>query len=202
MMTKPEHEQLAREYLDRELGADAPTQLTPLGPFDESPLEGEGAVTLFSFEASIGGAETKTYNVVAGRTVANYYPSYNLAHEDIYSLHVGTRFMLVLEVGLLPVEQLPPSVEADISRAIAGVAPGEPVTDFELVAAFAVEDQKHAVGRCRIGREAVYVLGGDLPLGIYRQIHLPPQVVYRLHLGNVIRMERPQGDEIQPHTIS
>ena len=41
----------------------------------------------------------------------------------------------------------------------------------------------------RIGPETVYVFGGDLPLGIYRQIHLPPQVVYRVHLGNVLRLE-------------
>jgi len=191
-----DHERLARDYLIRELGPDAPKQLTPLGQFDESPLEGEGAVTVFSFEASIGGAELQPYHVVAGQTVPNYYPFYNLSNEDIYSLHIGTRFMLELEVGLIPVEQLPASLELDLRESIAGVAPGEDVTDFKSVAAFAVGDQRHAVVRCRIGPESVYVLGNDLPLGIYRQIHLLPQVIYRLHLGNVIRLEKPTPDEI------
>jgi len=196
MMADSDHEQLARDYLIRELGPSAPMQFLPLGHFAESPLEGEGSVTIFSFEASIGGGETQTYHVVAGQTAPNYYPTYGLSIEDIYSLHVGTRFMLVLEVGMLPLEQLPSSIEADMREDLARVAPGEPVSDFELIAGFAVEDQKHAVARCRIGPETVYVFGGDLPLGIYRQIHLPPQVVYRVHLGNVLRLEKPAGDGI------
>lgn len=188
-MSRQSHQQLAHDYLVQALGPDAPTQLTVLGQFDENPLEGEGAVTVFSFEASIRGAELQAYHVVAGETPANYYPAYNLTPEEIYSLHLGTRFMLVLEVGLLPLGELPPGVEAEMIETLGRVAPREPVTDFELSAVFAVEDQKHAVARCRIGGEAVYVLGGDLPLGIYRQIYLPLQVVYRLHLGNVIRRE-------------
>src|SRR6185436_6624349 len=101
MMADSDHEQMARDYLIRELGLSAPTQLVPLGQFAESPLEGEGPVTIYSFEASIGGGEPQTYYVVTGQTVPNYYPSYKLSTEDIYSLHIGTRFMLVLEVGML-----------------------------------------------------------------------------------------------------
>ena len=172
-----------------ELGDDAPTELTVLERFDENPLEAEGAVTVFSFDASIGGAASQSYLVVAGETIPNYYPAYDLSPEEVYSLHLGTRFMLVLEVGLLPLEELPEVMRVEMGEDLGRVVPGEPVTELEIATAFAVEDQKHAVARCRIASELVYVLGGDLPLGIYRKIHLPPQVVYRLHLGNVIRLE-------------
>jgi hypothetical protein len=38
-------------------------------------------------------------------------------------------------------------------------------------------------------------MGADLPLGVYREMQLPPHVVYQWHLGNVIRMERPLDED-------
>ncbi len=38
-------------------------------------------------------------------------------------------------------------------------------------------------------------MAADLPLGIYRETHLPPHVVYRWHLGSIIRTERPQEED-------
>lgn len=184
-----EHEQRARAYLAAEFGADAPAALTPLATFDEAVLEGDGPVTLFSFESARGQVAPAAYIVVAGRTQPNYYPDWGLDAEDVFSLHVGTRFMLVMEIQQAVVTELPPGFRDELVRSLGTVAPGEPVEDFRVAAAFRLEQRYHFVCRLRLGGEELYVLGGELPLGIYRRIELPPHVMYRLHLGKVIRME-------------
>lgn len=190
------HEQMALDYLNAVLREDAPASLTPVAAFDESPLEGEGKVTVFAFNARIGGNEDEPYYVVAGQTVANYYPQWGLDADQIYSLHLGTRFMLVVEVQQLPTTELPADLEQQVREAVAGVIPGASVADFQPAAAFHAEAQKHAVCRARIDGEDVYIMAADLPIGLYRETHLPPHVVYRWHLGSVIRMERPcEGEE-------
>jgi hypothetical protein len=189
------HEQLAREYLNREFGTDAPDQLRPIATYNQRPLEGEGAVSVFSFTAARGGNSPESFYVIAGETEPNYYPDWGLSPEDLYNVHLGTRFMLVLDVTQLPLEELAPSLESEIALLLAGVAPGEPIAEFRPVAAFCMEGQRHAVCRLRLADEELYVLGGDLPLGIYRRIDLPPRVVYRLHLGKVIRMEEEEEEE-------
>lgn len=188
------HEQMARDYLAREFGADPPAALHPVASYDEHPLETEGAVTVFSFTAARGGNPPEAYYVVAGETEPNYYPQWGLAPDDLYSVHLGTRFMLVLEVTQLLPEELPP-MEAEIAQLLDSVAPGEPIDDFRPVAGFSLEGQRHVVCRLRLGGEELYVLGGDLPLGIYRRVDLPPHVIYRLHLGKVIRMEEGEEEE-------
>jgi len=45
--------EVAREYLDAELGSRAPTGLTLVETLKERPLEGEGPVVLFSFKLSV-----------------------------------------------------------------------------------------------------------------------------------------------------
>jgi hypothetical protein len=181
---------MARSYLQQELKADAPEQLTWLARFDEGPLEGEGPVSVFTFIASIGGSAAESYFVVAGETHPNYYPAWDLAPDEVYNVHIGTRFMLVLEISQLDLKELPPSLENDITVVLQSVAPDQPVEEFHPVAGFILQSrQKHAVCRCHIGDEEVYVLGGDLPVGIYRQVDLPPHVVYRMHLGAIIRRE-------------
>ncbi len=184
------HEQMARDYLAVELGEEAPRQITAVATYEEEPLENEGAVTIFSFDAAIGGGAEEAYYVVAGRTVANYYPQWGLDADQIYSVHLGTRFMLVVEVTQLPLLELPATLESDVRGELATVTPSEPISNFRAVAAFTAEQQKHAVCRATIADEEVYVLAADLPLGIYREIHLPPHVVYRWHVGTIIRMER------------
>lgn len=184
------HRQMALDYLAAELHDDAPKDVTAVASFDESPLEGEGRVTVFSFQASPGGNPEAEFYVLAGQTTANYYPGWNLDPDEIYSVHLGTRFMLVVEVAQWPVQQLSTSLGDDIVRELADAVPGEAVSGLRPVAAFKAEDQFHAVWCCRIGDEDVYVLGGDMPLGIYRRTDLPPHVVYRLHLGSLIRLER------------
>jgi len=189
------HKQMALDYLAAVLQADAPQDLVPVAAFDEDPLEGEGKATVFAFNASLGGNPEEPFYVVAGQTVANYYPQWGLDADQIYSVHLGTRFMLVVEVQQLPLKELPPTLEQDAREGLSGLVPGEPVSDLVPVAAWAAEDQKHAVCTARIGGEQVYVMAADLPIGVYREIHLPPHVVYRWHLGNVIRMERPDDED-------
>jgi len=191
MMTGPSaDEQLALDYLSTELGDDAPETLVEVGQFDENVLENEGPVTIFTFSVSLGGNPEGLFFVVAGQTGPNYYPACDFCADQMYSLHLGTRFMLVMEIQRLDLEKLAPSLESEISEALGRIAPREVISEFRPVAAFTLEGQKHAVCRLRIANEEVYVLGGDLPLGVYREIGLPPHVVYRLHLGQIIRMEK------------
>lgn len=189
MIATVPHEQMAREYLNWEFGTEAPEILRPVASFDRHPLEGEGPVTLFAFTASRGGNPPEGFHVIAGETEPNYYPEWGLSPDDLYSVHIGTRFILVLEVRQLPLEELPSELESEIALLLDSIAPDEPIANFLPVAAFGMEGQRHAVCRLRLADEELYVLGGDLPLGIYRRIDLPPHVIYRLHLGKLIRLE-------------
>jgi hypothetical protein len=189
-----DHSRSARQYLTGQLGSAAPADLALAAEFDEHPLEGEGRVSIFTFTAAPGGNPPEQFFVVAGQTQPNYYPSWGLSADEVYSLHIGTRFMLVLEISQLTPAQLPATLEKDTVESLATLAPGAPIGDFRAVAAFALEDHKHAVARCRIAGQEVYVVTADLPLGIYQRVDLPPHVVYRIHLGNVIRLERPDSE--------
>lgn len=189
METHAEHERAAIEYLREALRADAPTLVQFEASFAGTPLEGEGDMSVFTFAASIGGQPEARYWVVAGRTQPNHYPDWGLTPDQVYELHLGTRFMLVMEVSSLPEEKLPDELADRITAFIATVAPAEAVSDIRAAAAFRVEDATYAVCRARIADEEVYVLGLDCPPGIYREAHLPPHVVFRRHLGYLIRRE-------------
>ncbi len=192
IMTHPQDQAAALAYLHSQFGASAPETLRELAHFPDSPLEGEGAVTIYGFTASPGG-QPGAYHVVAGATEPNYYPSWNLSPEEVYDLHLGTRFMLVVGVSQLALDQLPADLEEQARSVLAGAVPGAEVSGWQPAAAFLVEGQMHTVARCRIGSEDVYVITGDIPLGISRRSDLSPQVVYRIHLGHIIRLE-PQED--------
>lgn len=184
-----DHEQLARTYLADQLGDATPRSLVRLARFDGYTLEGEGPVTIFSFSAALGGNPPEPFFVVAGQTQPNYYPAWNLTPEEIYTLHLGTRFMLVMEIQQASLEDLPDNLERDVADQFTRIAPGEPLSRFTPVTAFRLENQLHAVCRLHVADEHVYVIAGDLPLGINRHTDLPPHVVYRLHLGRIIREE-------------
>jgi hypothetical protein len=188
------HEQQAREYLGRVLGPQCFADLAHMGSFHDNPLAGEGPVSVFAFTATREGSPPEPCVVVAGQTEPNYYPAWNLSADEIFNLHIGTRFLLVLQVGQRSLEDLPFDVTQTAESALAGVAPGQPVVNVQPAAAFSLEDQTHVVARCRIGPEEVYLVLGDIPLGIYRRIDLAPHVIYRMHLGQVIRMERTDDD--------
>lgn len=189
-MSADVHETLAHAYLKQQFGPQGYAGLAVLGGFDEQPLEGEGAVTVFTFTTRRPGTLPEHCFVVAGQTEPNYYPFLNLSAEDCYNLHVGTRFMLVLEIAQLSEDAPVGDLNALAATALAGVVPGQPVTDVKLAAAFKLDDQSHIVVRASVGAEEVYLVLGDLPLGVYRHIQLPPHVIYRMHLGQVIRLEK------------
>ncbi len=189
----------ALTYLRSALGEAAPREVELAGCHDEQALEGEGPMAVFAFTADVGGAAEQRYWVIAGATEPNYYPDWGLSADEIYGVHLGTRFMLVMGVGRVEAGQVPGDAAERVTAFIADVAPGEPVEFLdadgaaakrrEPVVCFRCEDKLHGVFRVRIGQEDVYVLGLDCPPGVYRDVHLPPHVVYRRHLGALIRRE-------------
>lgn len=189
-----DHRESALDYLRQVLGDATPSSLVEIGRLKQSPLEGEGALTAFAFSAAVGGDETRQYVVVAGETEPNYYPAWNLSPDEYLRLHLGTRFMLVMQIAQVPHEDTFAALQ-DMRGQLGGAVPGQPIEPLSAAAAFALDDQRHLVARCRIGAEPVYLLGGDLPLGIYRQVDLPPHVIYRLHLGTILCMESDPVDE-------
>ncbi|MCG3126792.1 MAG: hypothetical protein CHACPFDD_01647 [Phycisphaerae bacterium] len=186
----------ALDYLHAELGARAPAELLHCAWFDESPLDGEGRAAVFRFSAEVAStfdprcSSPSDFYVVAGRTTPNYFPAYGLDADDAYSLHVGTRFMLEMRVGLIDSAAEPPAARDALRALIAEVAPGANLTRLDLAALFRADDSIFAVYSADIDGERVYVFGADCPPGFYRRPDLPPQAVLRLHLGKLIRAER------------
>jgi hypothetical protein len=157
--------------------------------FPRSPLDGEGATALFAFESSRGSETPEDYYVAVGQTEPNYYAAAGLDAEDVFSLHVGTRFMLVMGVAQSPVVDETYDAYQDARTVCDRVAPRASLEDVQVAATFDVEGQMHRVLRARFGGDAIYLFAGDAPWGFSRRVDLPPHVVYRLHLGRVLRAE-------------
>jgi hypothetical protein len=182
--------EFALSYLREQLREMAPITLSHPTIFARSPLEGEGATMVFGFTCDRGTHGTEAHYVVVGRTEANYYASYGLDADEAFSLHLGTRFMLVMGVAQAA-EQAGDNYDAvSDARVIADrVAPEMAVEDVRVAATFDVAGQLHSVLQCRLGGDEVYILGRDAPPGFSRRTDLPPHVVYRLHIGSVLRSE-------------
>lgn len=206
----------ALAFLGTHLGERAPQTLTPVGEFDEAPLEGEGRTTLFSFDlpgsSPVGGgsadgerraqpaaaapvagsqacaAQAARHYVAVGCTAPNYFPAYDLTPDQAYSLHVGTRFMLEMELQRVDASLEPPSARETLQRLLAD---RQAVLDgpVELAALFRCEDEFYAVYRVSVDGAALYYLGADCPPGFYAMTQFPPQAALRLHLGQLIRRE-------------
>lgn len=180
----------ALAYLAEALRESAPNALGSATIFSRSPLEGEGAVVVFEFEAERSSLDAKRFYAVVGRTEPNYYPAYDLTSDEAFSLHLGTRFMLVLGIGQAAAERVATFDASAAAKAVVErVSPELTIRDARVAAAFDVDGELHAIVFCDIeGREA-FVISGDAPPGIYERVTLPPQVVYRMHLGQVLRNE-------------
>lgn len=182
----------AVEYLSAQLRERAPKTLHFESVFDEQTLEGEGRVAVLSFELPAANShcepsQTRHY-VVVGQTVPNYYPAYGLGADDAFSLHVGTRFMLEMQIGRVePPESA--EVRGAMQAVVASIAGAAAAESAVLAGLFAFEEQRYAVYRVAAGGETVYFVCGDCPPGFYRLAAHPPQVALRLHLGKVIRAE-------------
>lgn len=185
-------ERSAVEYLSAQLGDRAPRFLSLEAEFDESPLEGEGATALFAFELETGEPCTRApakHYVAAGMTTPNFFPAYGLSADDAYSFHLGTRFMLELELRLVDESLEPPGARQHLRALIAQRAAGAPLGDETLAALFKCDDAYYAIYRLRIGDDEFYAMGADCPAGFYRMTAHPPQAALRLHLGKLIRAE-------------
>lgn len=179
----------ALEYLREQLREAAPAELGAATFFRHSPLEGEGATVLFEFWASRGDA-TDRYYVSVGQTEPNYYPAYGLEPDEVFDLHLGTRFMLVMGIGQCE----PPGGGAydpmpDARSVVDRVAPSAAIDDLRVAACFDVGGQRHVVLRGRVAGQEVYIMTGEAPAGFSPRVDLPPPVAYRLHLGAVLRSE-------------
>ncbi len=183
------HQDAALEHLRRALGGDAPSRVEHAATYDGHPLENEGVMSVFRFRAAVGGSPEMDYYVIAGETETNYYPCWELSADDAYSLHLGTRFMLVMKVSQLAGDSVPQDFAEGVRTFIGTVAPTQPIGHIAVAAAFRVGGEVYAVFRTRIGPEPVYVLGLDCPPGIYRDVDLTPHVILRRHLGRLIRRE-------------
>ncbi len=194
-------EAYALAYLQPHFREATPQALSRPSLFLRSPLEGEGASVVFEFAADRTGRERERYFVVVGKTEANYYPAYDLDASQGFDLHLGTRFMLVMGIAQMDGEQddsvSPNAYDAmeDARRIVGKIAPDAEIDNLKLAALFDVDGARHAVLRCHIGGEPVYVMGRDAPPGFSRRVDLPPQVVYRLHIGNILRTEPAPRDE-------
>ena len=178
----------ALAYLREQLREDAPTELAAGRVFERSPLEGEGATVVFEFRARRGATESDRYYVVVGQTEPNYYPAYGLDFDEAYSLHLGTRFMLVMGVAQCP----PPDGFDAISAArtvVDRISPAAPIEGLSIAACFDVQGERHVVIRASVANQDVYIMAGEAPAGFSHRVDLPPPAAYRLHLGGVIRSE-------------
>lgn len=184
------HQALA--YLRTQWGDRAPADLEWVANFQETPLEGEGPVSLFRFAMAMTGKEPDIFFVVAGRTQPNYYPDWGLTADDLYALHIGTRFMLVMEVSQIPDDRLPADAASWFQSFMAQVAPHTSVDRVRVAAGFLVDQARYLVAHLMVADEPILCVGYEAPPGIYRDVHLPPHVVLRRHLGQVIRHEARQ----------
>lgn len=191
----PEHADAARAYLASELGPRAPQTLRFEAAFDEQPLEGEGRTELYSFDLAAGGgaaacpAEAARHFVAVGETTPNYFPAYGLSADDAFSLHVGTRFMLTMQIGLTEPTLEPPGARAALHTFLATHLRGVAAGPEELAALFRCEDDFFAVYRLTIDGRPLYFMGADCPPGFCDLADHPPQAALRLHLGRLIRRE-------------
>ncbi len=186
----------AREVLSSTLGAAPSLRFAAL--FDERPLAGEGITALYSFDlpvparGSAAAPATAPHYVAVGETEPGCFPAHGLTPDDAYSLHVGTRFLLGMNVQHVGAEQEPPGARPAAVELARRCAPGAEIGPAELACLVRCDEQLFAVYRLTIAAEPVYCLGADCPPGFYRLADRPPQVVLRLHLGKLIRQEAEQ----------
>ena len=190
----------ALAYLAEAMRESAPNALGGATIFPNSPLDGEGAVAVFEFEAQRSSLDAKRFFVAVGQTEANYYPAYDLTSDEAFSLHLGTRFMLVMGIGQASSAQLANVDAVHAAKAVVDrVSPDLSIDDARVAAAFDVDGELHVIVSCRIGGREAYVMSAGAPAGIYERHSLPPQVVYRMHLGQVLRNEPdPDGPRRDP----
>ena len=190
-----EWERYGLAYLSEHFKEAAPKKLSKPMLFERSPLEGEGATVVFEFSADRSGRGAERHFVVVGQTEPNYYPAYDLSGEEAFDLHLGTRFMLVMGVGQVDGADDEYDATADARGIVDRISPKAAIEDVALAATFEVGGQLHAVIRCKLSGQPVYIMGRDAPPGFSRRTDLPPQAAYRMHIGQVLRREpAPKSD--------
>lgn len=191
----------ARDYVAAQLGPRAPAELRFEALFNEAPLETEGPTALYSFALPPANPQCHDHDprhyVLSGATSPNYFPAYGLGPDEAYSLHIGTIFMLELEIARVELDLAPPNTLDSLSFFLEQLNPGTRIAEPRLVGLFRSSDTYFGVFSARID-ERLLACVGALPLdrgnqsatpGFYERADLPPQVLLRWHLGNLIRHE-------------
>lgn len=186
----------ALTYLREHFGDTTPSALNDHRLFPSSPLDGDGATVLFRFDADRAGDGPQPYYVAVGLTESNYYDGTAIDFEEAFSLHLGTRFMLVLGVAQIPdapeslgPDDQPYDLERDARLIVDRVAPDASLEKIELAALFDVAGERHAVIRALVAGAPVYIMGRDAPMGFSQRTDLPAPVAYRIHIGTVLQQE-------------
>lgn len=199
MNRRDQYEAETLEFLRAQLGDRAPQRVIFEHAFSEAPLEGEGPAAVVSFELAPEAAgpcpgEANDFYAVVGETQPNYYPSYGLTPDDVYSLHIGTRFML--EMGLQRTDNAvaPPEALSAVRGFLIRHVPEDRIKEIEVELVMRGEDAVWVVYRVTIGEQRFFCPAGDCPTGCYEMTEHPPQVALRLHLGKIIRAEPAEED--------
>lgn len=188
-------EKNAFDYLRAQLGERAPQSLELVGCYNEKPIDGEGAVSLYSFELELGAGDDRCerkpmrHYVVVGETTPNYFPAYTFDADDAYSFHIGTRFMLEMRVSRVDDTEEPPGAREAVRNMIRAYVHSDVVSTEQLAGLFRFDETVFAVYRVEIDEQPVYVMGADCPPGFYTLTNYPPQTALRLHIGKLIRDE-------------
>jgi hypothetical protein len=171
----PQWRTYALAYLREQLNAAAPTELSNPRLFERSPLEGEGPTIVFEFTADIAARGPQRYFVFVGQTEPNYYPAYGLDADESFSLHLGTRFMLVMGIAQCdPGRPGDYDAPADARAIVERIAHGAALDDVTIAATFDVECQRHVVLRCKLAGVPLYIFGRDAPARLFSQNRSSP----------------------------
>jgi hypothetical protein len=98
--------------------------------------------------------------------------------------------MLVLQIAQAAPARLGEYDPNRDARAILDrVAPDAKLENVEIAAAFDVDTHLHTVLSARINGQPTFILAAEAPHGFSQRCDLPPQVVYRVHLGMALLAE-------------
>lgn len=198
---REEYQSTALQFLNQELGDRSPQSVGEPTVYREEVLQGEGATAVLSFELPAANPQACTpdydpqHYVVVGETIPTYFPAYQFSPDEAYSVHLGTRFLLYMQARGLDLAAEPEGSRDQMRAFVKGATPSATLEDDELVTLFQVGEQHFGVYRVTLNGETVFFVGLDCPPGFYRMMDLPPQVVLRFHLGQLVRQE-PDSDEL------
>ncbi len=182
--------QRAISYLKRELGDRETFDLQLMQSFSTHPLMGSGEYAIFQFNRST--EPSKRYHVVVGTEGGtNYYPDLGLSLDELWKVHIGTDFYLVMQVKTLDTidnaDRYVNEAKGIIEKTFGGSLQSSPT----VVTCFKYKDEVHAAGKCTSGSTVYSFVVGDVPHFAINK-DLAADVVWRLNMGRIVCEEAAQ----------